>query len=72
MLNTNIVASNVDIHIKLLKAFRFKDAVKELLSRRRTNLSVPWGIAEADDEYTFRYKFKNVVKVKQMKDVDLT
>jgi len=71
ILSEKILATNVEVRVKLHKAMEFRNEDEENLQEERTLLVKQFGNVTENSEMTFEYRLKNPEEIAKMKDVDI-
>jgi len=72
ILNLPVLATNVELKVKLHKGLEFRNEDAINLNEDKTILARNLGNVNEDTEVTFEYKMKSVKKLIQMTDLDIT
>jgi hypothetical protein len=72
ILNLPVLATNVQLKVKLHKGLEFRNEDAASLSEDKTILARDLGNVNEDTEVTFEYKMKSIKKLLQMPELDMT
>jgi hypothetical protein len=72
ILNLPVLATNVQLKVKLHKGIEFRNEDAASLSEDKTILARDLGNVNEDTEVTFEYKMKSIKKLLQMPELDMT
>ena len=72
ILNLPVLATNVQLKVKLHKGLQFRNEDDANLSEDKTILARDLGNVNEDTEVTFEYKMKSIKKLLQMPELDMT
>jgi hypothetical protein len=67
-----VIATNVEVKIKLHKGLEFRNEDVAALSEDKTILVKQLGSVTVDSEISFEYKLKKVKELLKMTDIDLS
>jgi hypothetical protein len=67
-----VLATNVELKVKLHKGLQFRNEDPKLLSLDKTILTKELGNVTEETEVTFEYTLKALKELLEMKDIDLT
>jgi len=71
ILSLPVIASNVEVKVKLHKGLEFRNEAAADLSADKTLLARSFGNVTEDNMFTFEYTLKKISELVQMDDIDL-
>ena len=72
ILSAKVIATKVQMKVKLHKGLEFRNELPQNLSSDKTIMSRDLGNVTEDTEVTFEYKLKSIKELVKMVDIDLT